>query len=132
MPIFNSKKSIPDLPCKKIALCYHFFPHYRKGIIEEILKELPADFVGDDRGVEGIKTFDFPDSKSFSVEKCTYFGKIMFQPKILWIALTGNYSTYIFLANPNHITTWIGAAMCRIMNKRVIFWGHGFKSQNQT
>lgn len=132
MPIFNSKKSIPDLPCKKIALCYHFFPHYRKGIIEEILKELPVDFVGDDKGVEGIKTFNFPNSKRFSIAKCTYFGKLMFQPKILWIALTGNYSTYIFLANPNHITTWIGAAICRIRNKRVVFWGHGFKSQNQT
>ena len=112
----------------KVAICYHFFPHYRKGIIEEIYKELPATFIGDSTGVEGIKTFQFPSNVAFIPAKCIYIGKLMIQPRLLWETLTGQYSTYVFLANPNHLTTWIAACICRLRKKRVVFWGHGFKS----
>lgn len=112
----------------RVAFCYHFFPHYRKGIIEKIYKELPATFIGDSTGVEGIKVFPFPSDVPFIPAKCFYIGKLMIQPRLLWDSLTGNYSTYVFLANPNHLTTWLAAGICRLRNKRVIFWGHGFKS----
>lgn len=130
----NIKKSNCDLQQihKDVVFCYHFFPHYRKGVIKKLHTELPATFIGDSKGVEGIKTYAFPNNVNFIPAKCIYFGKIMIQPTLILESLTGPYSTYVFLANPNHITTWLAAAICRLRRKRVIFWGHGFKSSEKT
>lgn len=117
---------------ESVLFCYHFFPHYRKGIIEQIYKKLPATFIGDSKGVDDIKTYAFPSNVEFISAKCLYAGKLMIQPALLWSALTGRQVTYVFLANPNHLTTWLAAIICRLRKKRVIFWGHGFKSSELT
>lgn len=110
-----------------VAIFYHFFPHYRKGVIDEISNKVNAVFIGDPAGVEGIKPHCFGKEDIFKPAKCWYIGHFMFQPKTIKEAF-GEYSTYIFLANPNHISTWIAAAICKARGRRVIFWGHGFKS----
>jgi glycosyltransferase involved in cell wall biosynthesis len=128
MPDPKQLHALKNDSLNRVAFCYHFFPHYRKGIIEEIYKELPATFIGDSTGVEGIKTFQFPKNVNFIPAKCIYIGKVMIQPRVLWESITGDYTTYVFLANPNHLTTWLAAGICRLRKKRVVFWGHGFKS----
>lgn len=129
--IMNKKNDISGLVQSSI-ICYHFFPHYRKGIIEELSKQISPTFLGDDRGVEGIKPYKFCSTDKFIHGSCFYIGKLMVQPKTIWVALTGNHTSYIFLANPNHISTWIAALICRLRRKQVVFWGHGFKSNKRT
>ncbi|KQB51553.1 hypothetical protein AQS70_17700 [Pseudomonas endophytica] len=113
-------------------ICYHFFPHYRKGVIEELEQEISPTFLADNKGVEGILPYKFNSSQKFIHSQCFYIGKLMLQPYLLWVALTGRYDNFIFLANPNHITTWIASLICRVRKKNVIFWGHGFKSSERT
>ena len=127
----KKKYGPPDISHTSI-ICYHFFPHYRKGIIEELSRQISPTFLGDDRGVEGIKAHNFSMDDTFIHSSCFYIGKIMVQPKVIWIALTGKYNSYVFLANPNHISTWIAASICRLRCKNVVFWGHGFKSNKNT
>ena len=132
MPITKVENTCSKNHVGSVIFCYHFFPHYRKGIIEHISKELPATFIGDSEGVDGIKTYAFPSNVEFTPAKCIYVGKLMIQPTLLWTALTGRHQTYVFLANPNHLTTWLSAIICRLRKKRVVFWGHGFKTSELT
>jgi glycosyltransferase involved in cell wall biosynthesis len=113
-----------------VAVIYHFFPHYRKGIIEELSRDPHVDvtFVGAKKGIEGIKEYSFSDKSNFLDVATYYIGNIVFQPYVILICLFGRFDSYVFLANPYFITTWIGAAICRVRRRRVVFWGHGFKS----
>lgn len=113
------------------AVFYHFYPHYRKGVIEALLRDegLNLTFFGGGRGVEGIREHQFCTPEHFN-EVATYrFHNLVFQPRLVWLCLTGDFKCFIFLADPNHLTTWMGALICRMRRRRVIFWGHGFKSE---
>lgn len=114
----------------RVAVAYHFFPHYRKGIIEEFMRSPDVDvtYLGDDKGIEGIKEYKFGAEAKFKAVATHYLGKLVFQPGLLWECLFGPYDCFIFLANPNFMTTWLAAVLCRLRGKRVIFWGHGFKT----
>lgn len=117
----------------KALIVYTFFPHYRKGVIEKIVSCLPNSiFMGSMHGLDGINVHDFGETNSFVPIQTFYIKKFILQPRIILECLVGSYSSYIFLANPNILTTWIGAAICRIRGRRVIFWGHGFKSSEKT
>lgn len=112
-----------------ILIVYHSFPHYRSGVIEE-LKKIPGKFVflGGKEETEGILNYRFDKVDSFiSVVNIRLFG-FLIQPRVIWECMFGTYEAYVFLANPNHISTWIGGLACRVRGRRVIFWGHGIKS----
>lgn len=114
-----------------VAVIYHFFPHYRKGVIEHFARDPQVDvtYIGGRAGIEGIKEHSFSDKAKFFGVATYYLGNIVFQPYVLLLCLFGRFDAYVFLANPYFITTWIGAAICRLRGRRVVFWGHGFKSE---
>lgn len=112
----------------RIAIAYHFFPHYRRGIINEIREIEEVTFIGDSVGEDGIKPHEFAPNDKFVTARCFRLGKFLIQPRLPYICMFGNFEVFVFLASPNHLTTWIGAILARLRGKRVIFWGHGFKS----
>lgn len=122
-----------DLSVRKprVAIFYHFFPHYRKGIIEQISRQTEAVFLGDSIGEDGIRPHEFQDGQNFKHSNCWRVWKFVFQPKTILEAFK-DYDAFIFLANPNHISTWLAAILLRIRGRRVIFWGHGFKSSDKS
>ncbi|HDR9030068.1 glycosyltransferase [Burkholderia vietnamiensis] len=115
---------------KRVAIVYHFFPHYRKGILD-LLCRTPEkySFFGDSiASYEGIPAFKFPDDCDFrSAPVRKMFGQL-FQWRAVRAAASPEFSCIVLLANPNFVTTWIAALVARLMKKRVIFWGHGFLS----
>lgn len=113
------------------ACIYSFFPHYRNGFIKAVKNNLDITFYGALDGIDGINTFDFKDDLYKSVPTY-YFGNFVVQPTIVWLAIFGSYKNYIFLANPNFLSTWFAALICRLRGRRVIFWGHGFKSTKKS
>lgn len=115
---------------EKTAIIYHFFPHYRAGVIKELSRAESIRFIGDSNGQDGINCYKFQKEK-YTHSKCYKIGSFLFQPKSI-IAALKNFESYVFLANPNHVSTWIAALICRLRGKRVIFWGHGFLSSKKT
>jgi glycosyltransferase involved in cell wall biosynthesis len=114
-----------------VAFFYHFFPHYRGGVIKELSRRLKSTFVGDRVGSEGIKAYAF-SNEEFYCSRTYYLGRLAFQPGVIRFCLVSPCQVFVFLASPNHISTWIGALIGRARGKRVVFWGHGFKSENKT
>jgi glycosyltransferase involved in cell wall biosynthesis len=115
-----------------VAFIYHFFPHYRAGVIKELSRRFASTFVGDSKGAEGIRAYQFEGVGRFHLVNTWYLGRFVFQPGVVWYCLTASHDAFVFLANPNHVSTWVAALAVRIRGKRVVFWGHGFKSSNSS
>lgn len=110
----------------KISVAYHFFPHYRGGVIKELQATLDPIFVADTVGIEGINVFKFPSNRRFVYAPCTRLGPFTFQIKVVSHCLFTSDEYIVFLADPNNLSVWLGGLICRARRKRVIFWGHGF------
>lgn len=119
---------------KNVAIVYHFFPHYRKGILEALIqsKDLDVQFYGGADGIEGIKEYPFPENSKFKAISTYHAGNVVVQPYVIFLSLFGRFDSFVFLANPYFLTTWIAAAICRLRGRRVVFWGHGFKSDSRS
>jgi glycosyltransferase involved in cell wall biosynthesis len=115
-------------PC--VGLIYHFYPHYRKAIVERLARSKVADFefVGDDHEyLFSIEPASFSDHVRFRLAPTHHlFGPFMWQWGAIRWALHSSYDTLIMHSVPNWPCTWIGAALARLLGKRVLFWGHGF------
>ncbi len=118
------------LPKSQLAIFYHFYPHYRAGVIEAILNDRrwEVTFYGDAKGIDGINEYDFRGSPNFRRIKTTWLGKFVIQPGLVRACAFDEFECAVFLADPNHLTTWVGALICRLRSRRVVFWGHGFRN----
>ena len=118
----NRKNSPPS-----IAVVYHMFPHYRMPIMRELSNSQKYRFLfyGDQRIFYGIKP---ADNSMPNLAHMPFFKiyRIYFQPSVLRIATARKYDAIIFLSNPNFLTTWIAAALARVVGTKVLFWGHGW------
>lgn len=117
----------------RVAIVYHFFPHYRKGVLDAIVEAgFDSTFFGDpvDR-YQGIPSFRFEGHSDFRAAPVKIIGKISFQWAAVLASLSKEFDVLILLANPNFFTTWLAALLGRFSGKRVIFWGHGFLSEKR-
>jgi len=115
-----------------ILIAYDFFPHYREGVLKAFGKVFAnMTLAGDVTGINGIKPLDSSFFR-FINSKCYRVLGLTIQPRVALLALAGDFDVYVFLANPNFLTTWFAALVLRIRNKKVIFWGHGFYSSQRS
>lgn len=118
---------------KRVAIIYHFFPHYRKGILD-LLSRTPEkySFFGDPTpSYEGIPSFKFSKDCDFQPAPVRKVLGQSFQWQAVRAALSPRFGCIVFLANPNFVSTWLAAIIARILGKRVVFWGHGFLSEDK-
>lgn len=114
---------------KKIAVIYHFFPHYRSGIIKELLnsKEYEFHFFGSDiPEYSGIKRYlDIP-AERFHIMKFKKIKGFIFQKELIKLSFSKDFDALIILADPHFLMTWPSSIIARINHKKVIFWTHGW------
>ena len=116
-----------------IAIIYHFVPHYRVGFVNALKasnKFSDYRWFASDKSQEGIPVIPSCDMGKFTSIKNFWIKGLLFQPQVIKIAFEANYDSYVFLSNPNFITTWIAAIILRLRGRQVIFWGHGFFSSD--
>ncbi len=113
-----------------VAIVYHFFPHYRTAIVEALARSRIADFVfiGDVREYLGsVAPAKLSDAVHFERAPARHmFGTWMWQWGAVRVALDRRFDTIVYHAVPHWPCTWIGAALARLVGKRVLFWGHGY------
>jgi glycosyltransferase involved in cell wall biosynthesis len=131
--MFNGNESVgegrPRLK-PQVVVIYHFYPHYRKPIVEALARSEVADFtfVGDDHEyLNSIAPSRFTDRVRFRLAPThRLLGPFMWQwGAILWAVRPG-FDTVIMHSVVHWPCTWIGAALARMMGRRVFFWGHGY------
>lgn len=114
-----------------VLVVYHFFPHYRAGIIDELSKSEAYDylFCGDstDPTMSGIRAHAWkPGTRPIIVRSRYVWPGVLFQSQVVQLALTGRFDGFVFLGDPHFVTTWIAAILARLRRKRVLFWTHGW------
>lgn len=115
----------------RVAVVYHFFPHYRRAVIHELMNSAVYDyvFVGDahDPYDSGIRPFEFGDrSKFLETSSRLILKKYLLQNKVVSLIFRKDINTIIYLSDPRFLTTWFSAALARLSGKRILFWSHGW------
>ncbi len=112
-----------------MAVIYDGFPHYRKGVIEELAasENFEYYFFGDAvYRDQSIKLYEFGPGINVVWTHGFSVGRFYFQPGLLG-ALTGKGVTHcIFLGNPWFISYWMLPPILRLLGKKVYFWSHGW------
>lgn len=112
----------------KVAIVYHFIPHYRKGVI---LKLVDSDvneyyFFGQSGDYEGIRHLELDGKWNYSSARFKSMWGMTWQSASVWVACSRKFDAIVYLGNPNFISAWVGAALARLLGKKVLFWTHGW------
>jgi glycosyltransferase involved in cell wall biosynthesis len=112
-----------------VVVIYHFYPHYRKAVVEELAHSTVADFtfVGDDHEYKhSIEPAELSPAVRLRLAPTHKLpGPFMWQWGAITWAIRSEFDTVIMHAVPHWPCTWIGALLARMLGKRVLFWGHG-------
>jgi glycosyltransferase involved in cell wall biosynthesis len=113
----------------KVAVIYHFFPHYRRAVVEALARSSSADFIfiGDDHEyLYSIEPAKLSDGVHFRLAPTHLLIRpFMWQWGAITQAIRSEFDIVIMHAVPYWPCTWIGGLAARLMGKRVLFWGHG-------
>ena len=116
-----------------VVVIYHFYPHYRKPVVEALARSSRANFtfVGDDH--EYLRSIEpatlGPDVRFRLAPTHHLFGPFMWQWGAIAWAVRSGFDTVIMHAVPHWPCTWIGGLLARMLGRRVFFWGHGYLSR---
>jgi glycosyltransferase involved in cell wall biosynthesis len=116
-------------PRQRVAVIYDAFPHYRKGIIEELAasERYKYYFVGGSAySNPSIKAYEFKPGLAFLRTRRFSLGPLEIQTNILTGLLRNGISHCIFLGNPRFLSCWMLTPVLRLLGKRVYFWSHGW------
>lgn len=112
-----------------IAIIYHYFAHYRLPVLRKLASSgRPLRLVACPRDPMGsIKTVEAEPGLPFRFT-WGWFGPagIFVQPSAITTALDPRVHVLIYLGDAHFPCTWIGAAIGRLLGKRVLFWTHGY------
>lgn len=120
---------------KKILIIYPGFPHYRNGVIEELMqdKEVSYYFAGDKNMMgTSIKPYNFRNSERFFNAPSFKIRSFVFHKKLLGYILKNEFDAYIFHASPYWITILIAFVILKIKNKKCYNWTHGLLSNQES
>jgi glycosyltransferase involved in cell wall biosynthesis len=123
-----------EQPKKRVAVIYDGFPHYRKGVIEELAASENYDYVffGDAAYRDAsIKAYDFEPSINFIRTSSFDLGPFHVQTRLLKGLLRNRISHCIFLGNPWFLSYWALTPLMRLFGKKVYFWSHGWIAQSE-
>jgi glycosyltransferase involved in cell wall biosynthesis len=114
----------------RVVVIYHFYPHYRRPIVEALARSERADFtfVGDDHEyLQSIAPSKFTDKVRFRLAPTHRLpGPFMWQWGAIAWAVRPGFDTVIMHSVVHWPCTWIGAALARLLGRKVLFWGHGY------
>lgn len=111
-----------------IAVVYHMIPHYRSAVMRQLDKSTSNTFwfFGNDAAFDGVEPMPKEQLKRFVVAPFMCWRELYWQSASIAVALSPKFDAVIYLANPNFISTWLGAILARFTGKRVLFWTHGW------
>lgn len=116
----------------KVAVVYHFFAHYRAGVIQEMKNRLPVVFMGGEKDCfseqkDNIKAFEFGSDYQFvHLENVIIKKSFLFQRGLSKYVFSGDIKHFIFLGDVRFLSTWFYGIVARLMGKKVYFWTTGW------
>lgn len=115
-------------PRPRVAVIYHFFPHYRAPVLRELARShrLSFSFWGAHAGVEGIKPYLGDAEVEIQPLNLRQRRTRFSLSGYFRVAAARDTQALVILGNPNILATWWIAALGRLTGKKVFFWTHGW------
>lgn len=114
----------------KVAVVYHFFPHYRAAVLRELLRSTTHEYilVADENAWDStIKPWTVEDRSRFEAAPCRkLISPFLYQQGLVGLGLRRDIGAVIYLGNPYFVSTWVSALLARLAGKKVFFWTHGW------
>jgi glycosyltransferase involved in cell wall biosynthesis len=90
-------------------------------------KEIRFNLFFSKKEFKGIKISKYKESLRLkpSLVNLSLFGKIIWQLGVVNSVIKSRADGLMFLGEMNLLSTWVSVLICKIMNKKVFFWGHG-------
>ncbi|WP_019671484.1 glycosyltransferase [Eudoraea adriatica] len=112
---------------KKIVVIYPGFPHYRSGIIEELInsKKYKFIFAGDRKGYNNVKPYIFKDSEIFRNFNYFKLGRFQFNRGLLKFIIRNKFDGAIVHATPYCLSIILATLLLRFRGVQVFNWTHG-------
>ena len=120
----------PKSKPSKIAVIYHWLPHYRESVFNEMAREYDAIFLADDKTqYEDLK---LAETKNLSVIRLqnVWIGPFLWQRGLLNFLRRQEIDRIIFLADWKFISTW--AALLLFRRHVTIGWTHGLSKHENS
>ena len=119
---------------KRVAIVYHYFQHYRKGIFTELAnsEEYDFEFYADVNNMyrSGVEPWKRPEKTIFHKAKCRNLPfNWMWQSGLIRLARRRDIDTIIFFGNAYYLATWASSIIGKLYNKRILFWTQGWIRQ---
>ncbi len=126
-------------PKLRVAIVYQYVALYREPIFKRLSadKDIEYTVFSDSRSnissLEVVKFEEnFRDNSGMirwkRVKNCWLFNSLLWQSGVLSMSYKKYYDVIIFLGDIHYLSTWLSAGIARITGKRILYWGHGFKS----
>jgi len=127
----------------KIAVVCKLMPLYRLAVFQKLSSmknEYEFTFFGDTKKQSGIENIDWKQTDQLTGERLrwiktkNFFYKpelLLWQTGIINKILFSKYKVFIFEGGVSHIPIWLFSFLCRIFNKKVIFWTHGMRGKDK-
>lgn len=121
---------------KRVAIVYHYFQHYRKGIFTELAnsEEYDFEFYADVKNMyrSGVEPWERPEKTIFHRAKCRNLPfNWMWQSGLIRLARRRDIDTIIFFGNAYYLATWVSSIIGKLYNKRILYWTQGWIRQEQ-
>lgn len=117
----------------QILVIYPGFPHYRAGIIEALINSTHNHyvFIGDKKGWNNIKPYDFKGSADFKDFPAYKIGPFYFNKGLVRYVISHKSNGAIVHAPPHWISIIVAALILRIKGAKVFNWTHGILTNHR-
>jgi 1,2-diacylglycerol 3-alpha-glucosyltransferase len=119
---------------KKAAIIYHFFAHYRAGVIKSLNASerwryvwVGADIDSHD-GIRATREWKLAQHVEAPFKA---WGNVLWQWQVIRFAIVTDCDALVFLANPYYLSTWVATFICKLRRKRVLYWTHGWIAEDR-
>src|SRR5690606_9203900 len=122
-----------------IAIVYPFYAHYRKPIIEELVKDSDYEFYfiagkKTNPSFKSLKVYDFKgiNDRFLEVRNIWFLNFFLLQVGLLKHLKSTNFDAVIFLEDWKYLTTWMVNSYLKIKRVPTYFWSHGLLNTKKT
>jgi glycosyltransferase involved in cell wall biosynthesis len=125
----------------RVAILYHYIPHYRKAVCEELMRSKSLDvlFVAGEKAPAsmGLRLWKCPDPKRFVASRryTVCVGRtpegcfpryLAWQTGLIRLALRGDIDAFLYFGDVYTVSLWISVAIARLRKKPVHIWTIGW------
>ncbi|WP_175542518.1 glycosyltransferase family 4 protein [Actinopolymorpha cephalotaxi] len=126
----SDRRSEPLVTTPVVVVAPNLIPHYRVPVFRELAANPLCRYhfwAGDGEPSASIKVAEADQIPNRAALRNYYLGPLLWQAGLLRMVARVRPDAVIFTGDMHILSVWLGAALCRVLRIRVLFWTHGWR-----